>query len=94
MPEPRLPDLETLRQKVAAWEVKRNEQDDNIDWQFTTDDARTKLKSIGIGNRAGSHGLRGGARADVRAYIQHFKYSRVLERRKIISVSKYRVISL
>ena len=42
----RLPDLETLRREVAAWEVKRNARDANIDWQFTTADARTKLKSL------------------------------------------------
>ena len=42
----RLPDLETLRREVAAWEVKRNARDAHIDWQFTTADARTKLKSL------------------------------------------------
>ena len=35
-----------LRREVAAWEVKRNARDANIDWQFTTDDARIKLKNL------------------------------------------------
>lgn len=31
---------------VAAWERDRNEAAIAIDWQFTTDDARTKLQRL------------------------------------------------
>ncbi|RQG89488.1 IS630 family transposase, partial [Natrarchaeobius chitinivorans] len=39
----RIPDAATLRTEVAAWETDRNEATVSIDWQFTADDARTKL---------------------------------------------------
>lgn len=42
----RIPDPETLKQQVAAWENRRNAQSRTIDWQFTTDDARIKLKRL------------------------------------------------
>lgn len=42
----RIPDPETLNQEVAAWEKRRNAQSRTIDWQFTTDDARIKLKRL------------------------------------------------
>lgn len=42
----RIPDAETLKQEVAAWEVRRNQQSRKIDWQFTTEDARIKLKRL------------------------------------------------
>jgi len=32
--------------EVAAWEQKRNEADATVDWQFTTADARVKLKKL------------------------------------------------
>jgi hypothetical protein len=31
---------------VAAWEVERNQRASTVDWQFTTVDARTKLKRL------------------------------------------------
>jgi hypothetical protein len=37
---------ETLNNEIAAWEKHRNEQLRTIDWQFTTDDARIKLKRL------------------------------------------------
>lgn len=40
----RTPDAATLRAKVAAWEHTRNENESTIDWQFTTDDVRIKLR--------------------------------------------------
>ena len=46
MPEPMPARLGVPRREVAAWKMKRNERGTNIDWQFTTDDARTKLKSL------------------------------------------------
>jgi DDE superfamily endonuclease len=40
----RIPDLDRLRQEVAAWEVVRNNQHATVSWHFTTDHARQKLQ--------------------------------------------------
>jgi hypothetical protein len=40
----RIGDEETLRTEVAAWERARNEAKTTVDWHFTTQDARTRLK--------------------------------------------------
>lgn len=42
----RIPDLETLSKQTKAWEQTRNETQKTVDWQFTTDDARIKLKRL------------------------------------------------
>jgi hypothetical protein len=42
----RIPDQETLAREVAAWETERNTKKAKIDWRFTTDDARIKLKRL------------------------------------------------
>ena len=42
----RIPDAETLRREVAAWERRRNAAAVKADWQFTTADARVKLKKL------------------------------------------------
>jgi len=42
----RIPDRETLAREVAAWEAKRNAAGVKADWQFTTADARVKLKKL------------------------------------------------
>lgn len=42
----RLPDKETLIHEVAAWEQRRNSRWVKVDWQFTTADARIKLKRL------------------------------------------------
>jgi hypothetical protein len=42
----RIPDAPTLQSEVAAWERNRNAAVVRVDWQFTTDDARVKLKSL------------------------------------------------
>lgn len=42
----RIPDQETLMEKVSAWEKQRNSLDVSVNWQFTTPDARIKLKSL------------------------------------------------
>jgi len=42
----RISDADTLKQEVAAWEAKRNGVHVTIDWQFTTKDARIKLKRL------------------------------------------------
>ena len=42
----RIPDLQTLRSEVEAWQKHRNQNAGRIDWRFTTDDARIKLKRL------------------------------------------------
>ena len=42
----RIPDKRILIHQVAAWEADRNTQHAKADWQFTTDDARIKLKQL------------------------------------------------
>ena len=42
----RIPDAATLATEVAAWVDRRNEARATIDWQFTTTDARIKLKHL------------------------------------------------
>ena len=42
----RLPDRETLRREVDAWQQRRNRDAVRVDWRFTTADARIKLKSL------------------------------------------------
>ena len=42
----RIPDRATLNEEVAAWEQSRNNANNKVDWQFTTQDARTKLKRL------------------------------------------------
>lgn len=41
-----LPDLESFRQQVRVWTVKRNNQRCKINWQFKTCDARIKLARL------------------------------------------------
>jgi hypothetical protein len=42
----RIEDKALLTSEVEAWEKERNEQWAKIDWRFTTDDARIKLKRL------------------------------------------------
>jgi len=42
----RIPDQDTLIREVAAWEEDRNAAQVIVDWQFTTADARVKLKHL------------------------------------------------
>jgi hypothetical protein len=42
----RIPDKETLTKEVAAWRKQRNKTNAKADWQFTTADARIKLKRL------------------------------------------------
>ncbi len=43
---PRLPDLTTMQQAVTAWGARRNANIQRIAWQFTTADARVKLRRL------------------------------------------------
>ncbi len=42
----RIPDKQSLQREVEAWEQKRNLDSRIINWQFTTADARIKLKRL------------------------------------------------
>jgi hypothetical protein len=42
----RIPDKQALIEEVAAWEQDRNNNHTKADWQFTTADARIKLKRL------------------------------------------------
>ena len=42
----RIPDRSMLTTEVGSWECDRNDQKCQIDWQFTTADARVKLKRL------------------------------------------------
>ncbi len=42
----RIRDKQTLQGEVKAWERRRNRLGHKIDWRFTTDDARIKLKRL------------------------------------------------
>jgi hypothetical protein len=42
----RIPDKKTLINETTAWEHDRNRKQATIDWQFTTKDARIKLKHL------------------------------------------------
>jgi transposase len=44
--ERRVPDFETLEAEVAAWQERRDEKGGKIEWRFSTDDARIKLKRL------------------------------------------------
>jgi len=42
----RIPSLEILNREILAWETDYNQNRRSVNWQFTTDCARTKLKSL------------------------------------------------
>jgi hypothetical protein len=42
----RIPDQETLKQKAADWEQNRNKKSVKVNWRFTTEDARIKLRKL------------------------------------------------
>ena len=42
----RIPNKEKLIREVAAWQAVRNKKNTKADWQFTTADARIKLKRL------------------------------------------------
>ena len=42
----RIPDQITLKIEVAAWESDRNQDKRKMDWRFTTEDVRVKLKTL------------------------------------------------
>lgn len=42
----RIADIEELRRELEKWESERNENCKIVDWQFTAEDARIKLKTL------------------------------------------------
>ncbi len=42
----RVPDFETLQAEIAAWQERRDAAGGEINWRFTTEDARIKLKRL------------------------------------------------
>lgn len=42
----RIPDRQILQNEVAAWQNQRNFKQAKVDWRFSTDDARIKLKRL------------------------------------------------
>lgn len=44
--EHRILDKETITAEVKAWSASRNKEKSILNWQFTTEDARIKLKKL------------------------------------------------
>jgi len=42
----RIAGIETLNEELRAWHTRRNHTQKGVDWQFTTEDARVKLKRL------------------------------------------------
>ncbi|GMQ83219.1 MAG: hypothetical protein BMS9Abin05_2709 [Rhodothermia bacterium] len=42
----RIEDIEVVRREVQAWQEHRDNKSAKVNWQFTTDDARIKLKRL------------------------------------------------
>jgi hypothetical protein len=42
----RIDNMEQLKDEVAAWQVIRNSSEAKVNWRFTTEDARIKLKRL------------------------------------------------
>ncbi len=42
----RIPDKDTLKLEIAAWEEERNQKGSSVNWRFTAPDARIKLKRL------------------------------------------------
>ena len=42
----RIPDIATLRRVTRKWAAQRNKKQCGVNWQFQTDDARTKLQTL------------------------------------------------
>ena len=42
----RIDDIEVLRREIQAWQAHRNTKNAKVNWQFTTENARIKLKRL------------------------------------------------
>lgn len=41
-----IPTMEQMKKEIASWQFNRNMQGTTVNWQFTTEDARIKLKRL------------------------------------------------
>ncbi|MDE0303958.1 MAG: hypothetical protein OXI87_03590 [Albidovulum sp.] len=44
--ERRIPNQAFMKREVDAWQTRRNAANAKVEWQFTAEDARIKLKSL------------------------------------------------
>ncbi|MBD3345686.1 MAG: hypothetical protein GF401_11555 [Chitinivibrionales bacterium] len=42
----RIPEIETMRNEVRDWELRRNNRESKVNWHFTTTEARVKLHRL------------------------------------------------
>jgi transposase len=42
----RIPDLTQMKQEIQAWQQQRNQQQATVQWRFTTQEARVKLRRL------------------------------------------------
>lgn len=42
----RIPSIEVLNKELSVWETRRNANQKGVDWHFTTNEARSKLKRL------------------------------------------------
>jgi len=42
----RIDNMETVQKEVEAWQIRRNNRNPTVNWQFTTENARIKLKRL------------------------------------------------
>jgi len=42
----RIPRIEILNEELRSWEIKRNSEQKGVDWHFTNEEARIKLKRL------------------------------------------------
>ena len=42
----RIPEIDTIKTQTKAWQNERNNKNAKINWQFTTEDARIRLKRL------------------------------------------------
>ena len=42
----RIDDIQKLSEELSAWESRRNRNRRSVNWHFTAEDARTKLRSL------------------------------------------------
>ena len=42
----RIPDREAMERRTTAWQEQRNAAEGTVDWDFTTDEARIKLRRL------------------------------------------------
>ena len=46
MPRPRIDDLDILNAELADWQDATNADQRQVNWHFTTSDARTRLRHL------------------------------------------------